>query len=137
MSKNMALEKVGRARVAYQLQQQGWKVGEAFDDGYDLLAYHPCEEITCFIELKTMDIANRGAKSNLTAPVSKMERDSCTHIIAYIEPEGRYFIARKDKILTPKGNIFAAIDEKGIFRKPKSSGHSFAKFENKWEELLT
>jgi integrase len=36
----MALEKVGRARVAYMLQQRGWRVGEAFDDGYDLLAYH-------------------------------------------------------------------------------------------------
>jgi hypothetical protein len=41
MSRNLALEKVGRARVAYTMQQRGWKVGEALDDDYDLLAHHP------------------------------------------------------------------------------------------------
>lgn len=108
MSRNQALEKVGRARVAYRLQQLGWLVGEAFDDGYDLLAVFPKSEIVgkdivCKIELKTMDNDNRGADSNLTAPVSPKERESCTHIIVYLEPEGRYFIARKDKVLTIRG----------------------------------
>jgi len=136
MSRNMALEKVGRARVAYRLQQMGWRVGEAFSDGYDLLAHHPVHNTTCLIELKTMDISNRGKDSNLTAPVSAMERETCTHIIAYIEPAGRYFIARKDKILTPKGNIFAATDQEGRLRKPREESKSFARFEEAWEELL-
>jgi len=136
MSRNQALEKVGRARVAYVLQQRGWRVGEAFDDGYDLLAHHPDRDVTCYIELKTMDASNRGKGSNLTAPVSAKERNTCTHIIVYLEPEGRYFIARKDKILTPKGNIFAAINDKGILRVPRENRNSFAKYENAWEELL-
>ena len=84
MSRNQALEKVGRARVAYRLQQQGWRVGEAFDNGYDLLAHHPEKNITCYIELKTMDSSNRGEDSNLTAPVSETERVTCTHIIVYL-----------------------------------------------------
>ena len=136
MSKNQALEKVGRARVAYKLQQKGWLVGEAFDDGYDLLAVKKDENIICKIELKTMDVDNRGQQSNLTAPVSLKERESCTHIIVYLEPDGRYFIARKDKILTNKGNIFAALDKSNnILRKPNEDSFSFAKYENAWEEL--
>ena len=136
MSRNQALEKVGRARVAYKLQQKGWRVGEAFDDGYDLLAHHPERNATCYIELKTMDSSNRGKDSNLTAPVSAKERDTCTHIIVYLEPEGRYFIARKNRILTPKGNIFAAINDKGVLRAAKENSYSFAKYENAWDELL-
>jgi hypothetical protein len=135
MSRNQALEKVGRARVAYKLQQQGWCVGEAFDDGYDLLAHHPERNVTCYIELKTMDLSNRGKDSNLTAPVSEKERNTCTHIIVYLEPEGRYFIARKDKILT-KGSIFAATNENGIFRTPTKNSKSFAPYEDHWDELL-
>jgi len=136
MSRNQALEKVGRARVAYKLQQKGWRVGEAFDDGYDLLAHHPERKATCYIELKTMDSSNRGKDSNLTAPVSAKERDTCTHIIVYLEPEGRYFIARKNRILTPKGNIFAATNDKGVLRPSKENSYSFAKYENTWDELL-
>ena len=138
MSKNQALEKVGRARVAYKLQQQGWLVGEAFDEGYDLLAVKEGVngKIVCKIELKTMDLENRGPQSNLTAPVSPKERDHCTHIIVYLEPEGRYYIARKDKILTNKGNIFAAFNKNSNkIREPKSGSHSFAKYEGTWEEL--
>ena len=105
MSRNLALEKVGKARVAYMLQQRGWKVGDAFDDGFDLLAFHPTKsKRPCYIELKTMDTENRKAGVNLTAPVSKMERDTCTHIIVYVEPQGWVFIARKENVLTPKGN---------------------------------
>ena len=137
MSRNQALEKVGRARVAYKLQQQGWRVGEAFDDGYDLLAHHPEQIVTCYIELKTMDSSNRGKDVNLTAPVSAKERETCTHIIVYLEPQGRYFIARKDKILTPKGNIFAATNDNGDLRAPREISNSFAKYENQWDELLT
>ena len=137
MSRNQALEKVGRARVAYKLQQRGWRVGEAFDDGYDLLAHYPQQNVTCYIELKTMDSSNRGKDTNLTAPVSAKERETCTHIIVYLEPEGRYFIARKDKILTPKGNIFAATNAKGELRKQKEASHSFAKYEDTWDELET
>jgi len=127
MSRNQALEKVGRARVAYRLQQEGWRVGESFDDGYDLLAHHPEQNVTCYSELKTMDLSNRGEDTNLTATVSKSEQKTCTHIIVYLEPEGRYFIARKDKILTAKGNVFAAIDVEGNLRKPRASSYSFAK----------
>jgi hypothetical protein len=137
MSRNQALEKVGRARVAYKLQQKGWRVGEAFDDGYDLLAHHPEQNVTCYIELKTMDSSNRGKESNLTAPVSAKERDTCTHIIVYLEPIGQYFIARKDRILTPKGNIFAATNDKGELRKQKEDSYSFAKYQDAWDELLT
>lgn len=135
MSRNQALEKVGRARVAYKLQQKGWQVGEAFDDGYDLLAVFPDPTIICKIELKTMDNDNRGPGSNLTAPVSPKERESCTHIIVYLEPEGRYFIARKDKILTKKGNIYAATDSNGGLRGYRESSYSFARYEDCWEEL--
>ncbi len=135
MSRNLALEKVGRARVAYKLQQMGWLVGEAFDDGYDLLVVFPGLNHHCRIELKTMDIDNRSSKSNLTAPVSQKERESCTHIIVYLEPDGRYFIARKDKILTNKGNIYAATDENGVLRNPREGSFSFSRYENKWEEL--
>ena len=140
MSRNQALEKVGRARVAYRLQQMGWLVGEAFDDGYDLLAVFPQSEmvsndIVCKIELKTMDNDNRGAGSNLTAPVSSRERESCTHIIVYLEPEGRYFIARKDKILTNKGNIYAATDSTGKLRNYRENSFSFTRYENSWDEL--
>lgn len=136
MSRNQALEKVGRARVAYVLQQQGWKVGEAFDDGYDLLAHNPERNVTCFIELKTMDSSNRSESSNLTAPVSEKERNTCTHIIVYLEPTGRYFIAQKDNILTPNGNIFAATNEQGELRNPRGDSNSFARYENAWEQLL-
>ena len=137
MSRNQALEKVGRARVAYRLQQQGWRVGEAFDNGYDLLAHHPEKNITCYIELKTMDSSNRGEDSNLTAPVSETERVTCTHIIVYLEPDGRYFIARAQNILTPKGNLFAATDGEGPLRTPRKDSKSFARSENAWEELET
>ena len=136
MSRNQALEKVGRARVAYKLQQRGWRVGEAFDDGYDLLAHHPDEKVTCYIELKTMDSSNRGERSNLTAPVSTKERETCTHIIVYLEPIGLYFIARKDRILTLKGNIFAATNKDGELRKPTEGSYSFAKYQDAWDELL-
>ena len=138
MSKNQALEKVGRARVAYKLQQKGWLVGEAFDDGFDLLAVKENEKgkIVCKIELKTMDLENRGPQSNLTAPVSPKERENCSHIIVYLEPEGRYFIARKDKILTTKGNIFAAVNKVGNkLRAPKNDSFSFVRYEDSWEEL--
>ncbi|WP_026970461.1 hypothetical protein [Aliagarivorans marinus] len=135
MSRNQALERVGRARVAYVLQKKGWRVGEAFDDGYDLLAHHPEKNVTCYIELKTMDSSNRGTDTNLTAPVSQKERQTCTHIIIYLEPEGRYFIARKDNILTSKGNIFAATNKSGSLRSPREHSKSFAKYENKWNEL--
>ncbi|RKN81045.1 hypothetical protein [Ulvibacterium marinum] len=135
MSRNQALEKVGRARVAYFLQQRGWLVGEAFDNGYDLLAFNTETKDICLIELKTMDLNNRGAETNLTSPVSKKERESCTHIIVYLEPEGRCFIARKEKILTKKGNIFAATTIEGKLRKPRKGSYSFAVYENCWEEL--
>lgn len=136
MSRNKALEKVGRARVAYTLQQKGWKVGEAFADGYDLLAYHPSKKKACYIELKTMDIDNRSEGVNLTALVSAHEKKTCTHIIAYIEPKGRFFIARKDKILTSKGSIFAALKKDGSFSKPRKDSKSFTPYEDKWDELL-
>src|SRR5208283_2039972 len=99
MSRNMALEKVGRARVAYMLQQKGWKVGEAFDDGYDLLAYHPTSKKVCLIELKAMDLDNRSPGVNLTAPLTATEIGTCTHIIVYLEPQGWVFIAKKKKVL--------------------------------------
>jgi hypothetical protein len=123
--------------VTDRLQQQGRRVGEAIDDGYDLLAYHPGNNVTCYIELKTMDASNRGEESNLTAPVSAKERETCTHIIVYLEPEGRYFIARKENILTPNGNIFAATNNEGELRNQREGSNSFARYENAWEELLT
>ena len=135
MSKNLALEKVGRAKVAYELQLKGWLVGEAFDDGFDLLAVKN-EKIVCKIELKTMDIRNRGEKSNLTAPISKKEKETCTHIIVYLEPDGLFFIAKKEKIITNMNNIFAALNKKTRkIRVPKNNSFSFAKYENAWEEL--
>lgn len=136
MSRNQALEKVGRARVAYFLQQRGWLVGEAFDNGYDLLAVYPKTKDVCLIELKTMDLDNRAAETNLTAPVSKKEREKCTHIIVYLEPEGRCFIAKKKNILTKKGNIFAATTTDGKLRKPRKGSFSFAEYENAWDELF-
>lgn len=136
MSRNLALEKVGRARVAYRLQQSGWKVGEAFDDGYDLLAFHPPTGTVCRIELKAMDIANRSAGVNLTAPVSDSECANCTHIIAYVEPHGWYFIARKEDVLTENNNIFAAINDRGELRVPRDGSKSFARFRDAWGELL-
>lgn len=136
MSKRLALEKVGRARVAYKLQSEGWRVGEALDDGFDLLAYHPRHKVTCLIELKTMDIQNRTAGSNLTAPVSATERRTCTHIIVYVEPHGWYFIARKNQVLTPNGNVFAALNRQRQLRTPEPGSKSFARFQNAWDELL-
>jgi|GEM_PF-5210197 len=136
MGRNLALEKVGRARVAYKLQTMGWQVGEAFQDGYDLLAFHPRHEKVCRIELKAMDIANRSEGVNLTAPVSLSEQKACTHIIVYVEPHGWYFVARKKQILTTKGNIFAAIDRRGNLRSPKKNSKSFARFRDTWNELL-
>ncbi len=132
----MALEKVGRARVAYLLQQRGWKVGEALDDGYDLLAYDPNSKKVCLIELKAMDTENRSAGVNLTAPLTETEINTCTHIIVYLEPQGWVFIAKKENVLTPKGNIFAALDENGNLRQPKEGSKSFAPFKDRWEELL-
>jgi len=132
----MALEKVGRARVAYMLQQRGWKVGEAFDDGYDLLAHHPKRKKVCLIELKAMDTENRSAGVNLTAPLTETEINTCSHIIAYLEPQGWVFIAKKKKVLTPGGNIFAAMDESGNLRQPKKGSKSFAPFKDKWDEMF-
>ena len=136
MSRNLALEKVGKAKVAYQLQREGWLVGEAFDDGYDLLAHYPKKNKTCFIELKSMDISNRSPGVNLTAPVTPEERKKCSHIVVYVEPEGRFFVARKQNILTDKGNIFAAINAKGELSTPRENSKSFARYENAWYELL-
>ena len=137
MSRNQALEKVGRARLAYALAKRGWQVGEAFDDGYDILAYNDDKKITCKIELKSMDISNRVPNANLTAPVSPVEQQRCTHIVVYVEPEGMFFIARKDRILTPNGNIFAALNAKRQLRTPKPGSKSFAPFRDAWNELLT
>ena len=136
MSRNQALEKIGRAKLAYVLMKEGWQVGEAFDDGYDLLAHHSASNTVCRIELKTMDIDNRSKGVNLTAPVSPTERNHCTHIVVYVEPKGWFFIARKDRILTDAGNIFAAINENGERRKPRGESKSFAKFQNAWGQLL-
>jgi hypothetical protein len=136
MSRNHALEKVGRAKLAYKLLSLGWKTGEAFDDGYDVLAYHPERHVACYIELKSMDIANRGPGTNLTAPVSVFEQRSCTHIVVYVEPGGWFFVARKDKILTPAGNIFAALNQKRELRTPKKDSRSFAPYRDAWHELL-
>jgi hypothetical protein len=116
--------------------RQGWRVGEAFNDGYDFLAHHPEQNVTCYIELKTMDSSNRGKDSNLTAPVSPKEQNTCTHIIVYLEPKGQYFIARKDRILTSKGSIFAATNEKGELRVPRENSNSFTNYEDAWDELL-
>lgn len=137
MSRNLALEKVGRARVAYRLQQAGWRVGEALDDGYDLLAHHPEKGVTCYIELKTMDLSNRGTESNLTATVTQKERATSSHIIVYLEPDGRYFIARMDRVLTTEGNVFAATNSRGEFRQPREGSRSFARYEDCWEELMS
>jgi len=115
---------------------RGWQVGEAFDDGYDLLAHHAESNTVCRIELKTMDIGNRSKGVNLTAPVSPTERRHCTHIVAYVEPHGWFFIARKDRVLTEGGNIFAAINERGELRKPRGNSMSFATFKDAWEQLL-
>jgi hypothetical protein len=132
----MALEKVGRARVAYKLQQNGWRVGEALDDGYDLLAFHAASGRVCLIELKTMDLSNRSPGVNLTAPVTPEEAATCTHIVAYVEPEGWYFVAKKEHVLTDGGNIFAAVDDNGNLRSPRPGSKSFAAFRDKWDELL-
>ena len=136
MSRNMALEKVGRARVAYMLQQRGWKVGEAFDDGYDLLAYHPKSKRVCLIELKAMDLDNRSPGVNLTAPLTGTEIGTCTHIIVYLEPQGWVFIAKKKKVLTKSHGIFAAVDKSGNLRRPREGSFSFTPFKDKWQELL-
>jgi len=136
MSKNLALEKVGRARLVYTLMKSGWKVGEAYDDGYDILAHHPVKDRTVFIELKTMDITNRTSAGHLTAPITKTEQVNCTHIVIYVEPEGLFFIARKAEILTSKGNVFAALNKKRQMCKPRAGSRSFARFKNAWNELL-
>ena len=137
MSRNMALEKVGRARVAYMLQQRGWKVGEAFDDGYDLLAYHPKKsKKPCYIELKTKDLENLSPTNNLIAPLTKTERSICTHIIVYVEPKGWVFIAKKENVLPPGGSIFAALDKNRNLRQPKKGSKSFAPFKDRWDELF-
>lgn len=122
--------------MAYKLQTMGWQVGEAFEDGYDLLAFHPQHNKVCRIEVKTMDISNRSEGVNLTAPVSLTERKVCTHIIVYVEPHGWYFVAKKEHILTPSGNIFAAIDRNGTLRTPKKRSKSFVPFQDAWDELL-
>lgn len=136
MSKNLALEKIGRARVCYNLMQQGWKVGEALDDGYDILAYNHKHNKVIFIELKTMDKRNRRKGVNLTASVTKKEAESCTHIIAYVEPDGDFFIARKREVITNKGNIFASIRDDGSYRISKQNSKSFVNFKDAWAELL-
>jgi len=136
MSRNLALEKVGRARVAYALLQRGWKVGEAYDDGYDILAYHPNHNIAVYIELKSMDISNRTPNGNLTAPISPKEQVSCSHIVIYVEPHGWFFIAKKEDIITEHGNIFAALNEKRELRKSRDKSKSFAKYQDCWDELL-
>lgn len=137
MSRNQALEKVGRSRVAYALQQRGWKVGEAFDDGFDLLAHHPKTEKVALIEIKAMDIDNRAEGVNLTAPVSKKEQRTCTHIVAYVEPHGWYFIARKDRVITNKGNIHATITPEGKLRPPRRGSKSLTHYKDAWDQLFT
>lgn len=134
MSRNMALEKVGRARVAYMLQQKGWRVGEAFDDGFDLLAVHPKVGKVCLIEVKAMDANNRSG--NFTAPLTPTERKTCTHVVVYVEPQGLVFVARKKRILTKGGNIFAPVDRTGVLRKPKKGSKSFVPYLDKWDELF-
>ncbi len=137
MSRNHALEKVDRAKLAYKLLSLGWKTGEAFDDGYDILAYHPERHVACYIELKSMDITNRAANANLTAPISVVEQQRCSHIVVYVEPEGWFFVARKDRVITPGGNIFAALDVDRRLRTPRDGSKSFAPFRDKREELFT
>lgn len=122
--------------MAYALLQRGWKVGEAYDDGYDILAYHPQFQRAAYIELKTMDIDNRTREGNLTAPISATERAACTHIVVYVEPHGWYFIAKKESIVTENGSIFAALNEKRELRKPQAGSRSFAKYRDCWDELL-
>lgn len=136
MSRNLALEKVGRAKVAYMLQKKGWLVGEAFSDGYDLLVVNPNSKKVCKIELKTMDIENRTASNtNLTAPVSQYERNNCTHIIVYVEPFGDIFIARKNKVLTKTGIFCAYNHSKKSYRKAKANSKSFEPYKDAWNEL--
>lgn len=132
----MALEKVGRARLAYKLMTDGWQVGEAYDDGYDLLAYHQRNNVACRIELKAMDITNRTDEGNLTAPVSPTEQEHCTHIVVYVEPHGWFFIARKDRILTEKGNIYAALNKKRQLRTPRVGSRSFTPYKDQWSQLF-
>jgi hypothetical protein len=132
----MSLEKVGRAKVAYELLKKGWKVGEALDDGYDLLAYNPETKRTVFIEVKAMDIDNRSEGVNLTSKISPTEYDTCTHVIIYVEPKGWFFIARKAKIVTHSSSVFAALDRNGELRKPNENKLSFAKYKDCWDELL-
>lgn len=136
MSRNLALEKLGRAKLAYELQQRGWRVGEAFEDGYDLLAHYPEQDVTCLIELKSMDVRNRTSDGNLTAPVSPTERETCTHIVVYAEPHGWFFIARKKKVLTAKGNVYAALNDERSLRKPREGSKSLTHFLGRWDELL-
>jgi len=136
MSRNLALEKIGRAKVSYKLMQEGWKVGEVFDDGYDILAYNPNQNKIALIELKAMDKQNRAEKVNLTATLTSRERDTCTHIIAYVEPEGDIFIAKKENILTKKGNIFCAMKSCGEYSNPRPNSKSFFNYKNSWDQLL-
>jgi hypothetical protein len=136
MSRNLGLEKVGRAKVAYLLQKKGWLVGEAFADGYDLLVVNPKSKKVCKVELKTMDLENRVANNtNLTAPVSQFERTNCTHIIVYVEPFGDIFIARKNKILTKTGIFCAYNHTKQEYRKAAKNSRSFGPYKNAWHEL--
>ena len=108
MSRNLALEKVGRARVAYMLQQRGWKVGEAFDDGYDLLAYHPKSKKVSLIELKAMDTENRAAGVNLTAPLTETERTAPAPTLSSMwNRRAGCSSPRKQNVLTPKGDGYS------------------------------
>lgn len=115
---------------------EGWQIGEAFVDGYDILAHHQEKNVACRIELKAMDIANRTKEANLTAPVSPTEQRTCTHIVIYVEPHGWFFVARKDRILTDKGNIFAALNKDRQLRTPKKGSKSFASFKDQWSQLF-
>lgn len=136
MSKKLALEKVGRARVAYKLMQLGWRVGEAYDDGYDLLAYNEKHKKSVLIELKTMDIDNRKTGGNLTAVLTTNEIKTCTHIIIYVEPDGFCFIAPKNKILTSKGSVFASLNNKREFRAPRANCKNFSIYKEDWNQLF-
>ena len=123
MSRNLALEKVGRARVAYMLQQRGWKVGEAFDDGYDLLAFHPTSKKT---SLHRTQGNGHGEPFAWQQPDCTCDREkhTCTHIIVYVEPQGWVFITLKRR-LSPQGQHIRCPGYKGNLRQPKEGEEEF------------
>jgi hypothetical protein len=81
-------------------------------------------------ELKTMDLSNRSPGVNLTAPVTPEEATTCTHIVAYVEPEGwYYFVVKKEHTLTDGGNIFVAVDDNGNLRSPRPGSKELRRFQ--------